>query len=90
MAMALKMAKLFGNDSRAENVEFEIPTTQVRMGIRSPETIDPLTTMPSLETMRTASNSPSPPSRLALIGSLPVRRCTSAQPARRPVSSPRG
>ena len=56
MAMALKMAKLFGNDSRAENVEFEIPTTQVRMGIRSPETIDPLTTMPSLETMRTAAN----------------------------------
>ncbi|HET7136293.1 MAG TPA: methyl-accepting chemotaxis protein [Casimicrobiaceae bacterium] len=74
MAMALKMAKLFGNDPRAENVDFEIPTTQVRMGIRSPETIDPLTTMPSLETMRTASNSASPPSRLALIGGLPVVR----------------
>ena len=73
MAMALKMAKLFGNESRAENV-IEIPTTQVRMGIRSPETIDPLTTMPSLESMRTASNSASPPSRLALIGGLPVVR----------------
>jgi twitching motility protein PilJ len=74
MAMALRMTKLFGNESGPQNVEFDAPTTQVRMGIRSPEGFDPLTTMPSLDSMRTASNSPSSPSRLALIGRLPVVR----------------
>jgi twitching motility protein PilJ len=68
------MAKLFGNEARAEHADFEPPTTQVRMGIRSPDTFDPLTSMPSLDGMRTASNSAPAPSRLALIGNLPVVR----------------
>src|SRR5579862_5978799 len=72
--MALKMAKLFGGEGRAaENMDFDVPTTQVRMGIRSPEGFDPLTAMSSTDTMRTASNTP-PPSRLPLIGKLPVVR----------------
>ncbi|HJU22474.1 MAG TPA: methyl-accepting chemotaxis protein [Casimicrobiaceae bacterium] len=72
--MALKMAKLFGGEGRAaENMDFDVPTTQVRMGIRSPEGFDPLTAMSSTDTLRTASNTP-PPSRLPLIGKLPVVR----------------
>ncbi|HLX27923.1 MAG TPA: methyl-accepting chemotaxis protein [Casimicrobiaceae bacterium] len=68
------MAKLFGGEGRAaENMDFDVPTTQVRMGIRSPEGFDPLTAMSSTDTMRTASNTP-PPSRLPLIGKLPVVR----------------
>jgi twitching motility protein PilJ len=75
MAMALKMAKLFGNEPRAENVDFDVPTTQVRMGpIRSPEGFDAMTTMPALDPLRTASNVASAPSRLPLVGSLPVVR----------------
>jgi twitching motility protein PilJ len=72
--MALKMAKLFGNEARAENVDFEPPTTQVRMGIRSPDTFDPLTTMPSLDATRAASNSAPAAPKLPLIGNLPVVR----------------
>jgi twitching motility protein PilJ len=72
--MALKMAKLFGNEARAENVDYEPPTTQVRMGIRSPDTFDPLTTMPSLDATRAASNSAPAAPKLPLIGNLPVVR----------------
>ena len=72
--MALKMAGLFGGVPRvaAENTDFEPPTTQVRMGIRSPEGYDPLSTVSVMEQLRTASNAASAPPKLAMIGSLPV------------------
>ena len=73
--MALKMTKLFGGEpGAAENADFDAPTTQVRMGITSPVGFDPLTTMGVGEPLRNASNSAAPPSRLALIGKLPVVR----------------
>jgi len=44
--MALKMARLFGAEPRgAENTDFDVPTTQVRMGITSPEGYDALPTI---------------------------------------------
>jgi twitching motility protein PilJ len=73
--MALKMTKLFGAQPRAaENSDFDVPTTQVRMGITSPEGFDPLTSMSVMEQLRTASNSAPAPSRLLVIGNLPVVR----------------
>jgi hypothetical protein len=49
--MALKMTRLFGGEPprAAENMDFEPPTTQVRMGITSSEGYDPLTTMSVME-----------------------------------------
>ena len=72
--MALKMAGLFGGEPRvaAENTDFEPPTTQVRMGIRSPEGYDPLSTVSVMEQLHTASNAASAPPKLAMIGNLPV------------------
>jgi twitching motility protein PilJ len=72
--MALKMAGLFGGEPRvaAENTDFEPPTTQVRMGIRSPDGFDPLSTVSVMEQLRTASNAASAPPKLAMIGNLPV------------------
>jgi twitching motility protein PilJ len=71
--MALKMARLFGGDARAaENSDFDVPTTQVKMGIRSPGGFDPLTSMSVMEQLRTASNAASAPPKLGLIGNLPV------------------
>ena len=72
--MALKMAGLFGGEPRvaAENSDFEPPTTQVRMGIRSPDGYDPLSTVSVMEQLRTASNAASAPPKLAVIGNLPV------------------
>ena len=73
--MALKMTKLFGSEPRmAENADFDVPTTQVRMGITSPVGFDPLTTMGVGEPLNRASNNGHPPSRLPLIGKSPVVR----------------
>jgi len=73
--MALKMTKLFGGEPRAaQNSDFDVPTTQVRMGITSPDGFDPLTSMSIGDGLRTASNAPPPSSKLVLIGGLPVVR----------------
>ena len=72
--MALKMTKLFGGEPRAENMDFDVPTTQVRMGLISPEGFDALTPTSVREPLRTASNSAPAPSRLPMIGNLPVVR----------------
>ena len=73
--MALKMTKLFGGEPHAaENSDFDVPTTQVRMGITSPVGFDPVTSITVAEQLRAASNSAPPPSRLPLIGGLPVVR----------------
>jgi hypothetical protein len=71
--MALKMTKLFGETRTAENTDFDVPTTQVRMNITSPEGFDPLASMSVMEQLRTASDS-APPPRLPIIGRLPVVR----------------
>jgi twitching motility protein PilJ len=73
--MAMKMARLFGGEARAaENTDFDAPTTQVRMGIHSPEGYDPPSTMSVMDQLRTASNAASAPPKLGLIGNLPVVR----------------
>jgi twitching motility protein PilJ len=69
------MTKLFGGEPRAaENTDFDVPTTQVRMGVTSPEGYDPLTSMSVMEQLRTASNTAPPPapSKLPVIGYLPA------------------
>ncbi len=71
--MALKMARLFGGEPRAaENSDFDVPTTQVRMGITSPEGYDTPPTLSVMEQLRTASNAPATRPKLGLIGNLPV------------------
>jgi len=72
--MALKMTRLFGGEPprAAENMDFEPPTTQVRMGITSSEGYDPLTTMSVMEQLRAASTAAPTPSKTLLIGNLPV------------------
>jgi len=71
--MALKMARLFGGEPRAaENTDFDVPTTQVRMGITSPEGYDTPPTLSVMEQLRTASNAPATRPKLGLIGNLPV------------------
>ena len=73
--MALKMTKLFGGEPHAaENSDFDVPTTQVRMGITSPVGFDPVTSITVAEQLRAASNNAPPPSKLPLIGGLPVVR----------------
>ena len=73
--MALKMTKLFGGEPRAaQNTDFDVPTTQVRMGITSPEGFDPLASMSVMEQLRTASNTAPAASKLPMIGNLPVVR----------------
>ena len=72
--MALKMARLFGNETRAENTDFDVPTTQVRMSTSSPEGYDTPTTMSVMEQLRTASNAATARPKLGLIGNLPVVR----------------
>jgi twitching motility protein PilJ len=73
--MALKMTKLFGGDAHAaENSDFDVPTTQVRMGITSPVGFDPVTSITVAEQLRAAGSNAPPPSKLPLIGGLPVVR----------------
>jgi len=72
--MALKMTKLFGGETprTAENMDFEAPTTQVRMGITSSEGYEPQTTMSVMEQLRAASAAPPAPTKMPVIGNLPV------------------
>ena len=72
--MALKMTRLFGGEPprAAENMDFEPPTTQVRMGITSSEGYETLTTMSVMEQLRAASTAAPTPSKTLLIGNLPV------------------
>ena len=78
--MAMKMARLFGGEARAaENTDFDAPTTQVRMGIHSPEGYDPPSTMSVMDQLRTASNA----SRTAA-SRMPQRGSTSCWRVRSP------
>ena len=73
--MALKMTRLFGGEPprAAENMDFEPPTTQVRMGITSSEGYETLTTMSVMEQLRAAAGSAAPAaSKMPVIGNLPV------------------
>jgi twitching motility protein PilJ len=69
------MTRLFGGEPprAAENMDFEPPTTQVRMGITSTDGYDPLTTMSVMEQLRAANTAATPaPAKIPMIGNLPV------------------
>ncbi|MHB8496326.1 MAG: type IV pili methyl-accepting chemotaxis transducer N-terminal domain-containing protein, partial [Casimicrobiaceae bacterium] len=73
--MALRMPRLFGADAPpAENIDFDPPTTQVRMIASSTETYDPLASMSVMEQLRVAANAAPVPPKLPIIGNLPVVR----------------
>ena len=73
--MALRMPKLFGADApAAENIEFDPPTTQVRMVASATEPYDPLASMSVMEQLRVAANAAPVPPKLPIIGNLPVVR----------------
>ncbi|HEX8741453.1 MAG TPA: methyl-accepting chemotaxis protein [Casimicrobiaceae bacterium] len=73
--MALRMPKMRGADaSVADGTDFDPPTTQVRMVASPAEPFDPMTPASGIEQIRVAANAAPVPSRLALIGGLPVVR----------------
>src|SRR5512135_872785 len=73
--MALRMPKLFGADApAAENIEFDPPTTQVRMVASATEPYDPLASMSIMDQLRVAANAAPVPPKLPIIGNLPIVR----------------
>jgi twitching motility protein PilJ len=71
--MALKLPKLFGEKpvALAED-DFDIPTTQVKMGAVAPAGYDPLASVSIMEQLRTAQATASAPRKLPVIGNLPM------------------
>ncbi|HEY1326461.1 MAG TPA: methyl-accepting chemotaxis protein [Casimicrobiaceae bacterium] len=71
--MALKLPKLFGEKPvpLAED-DFDIPTTQVKMGVTAPAGYDPLASVSIMEQLRTAQASAAAPRKLPVIGGLPM------------------
>jgi twitching motility protein PilJ len=71
--MALKLPKLFGEKpvALAED-DFDIPTTQVKMGAAAPAGYDPLASVSIMEQLRTAQATASAPRKLPVIGNLPM------------------
>jgi twitching motility protein PilJ len=73
--MALRMPRLFGAEAPpAENIDFDPPTTQVRMVASSTEPYDPLASMSVMDQLRVAANAAPVPAKLPIIGNLPVVR----------------
>ncbi|HMA32689.1 MAG TPA: methyl-accepting chemotaxis protein [Casimicrobiaceae bacterium] len=69
------MPKLFGADApAAENIEFDPPTTQVRMVASATEPYDPLASMSIMDQLRVAANAAPVPPKLPIIGNLPIVR----------------
>ena len=73
--MALKMPKLFGAKAKlAGDGDLDMPTTQVKMNQNTPAGYDPLASVSIMEQLRTATATMKQPSRLPLIGHLPVTK----------------
>jgi twitching motility protein PilJ len=76
MALSLSLKSLFGAGGakgRADDAEFDEPTTQVKMG-KQQTGYDPLAAVSIMEQMRTASPEMRQPGHLWLIGHLPIVR----------------
>src|SRR4051812_27929719 len=70
--MALKLPKLFGEKPVAlSEDDFDIPTTQVKMGAAAPAGYDPLASVSIMEQLRTAQATAGAPRKIPLIGGLP-------------------
>jgi twitching motility protein PilJ len=73
--MALKLPNLFGNDKkRPGDIDLDMPTTQVKMNQAAQQGYDPLASVSIMDQLRTASSGAAAPSRLWLIGGLPVTK----------------
>jgi len=71
--MALKMGKLFGEKSGSgHDTDMGVPTTQVRMGSAGAASYDPLASVSIMDQLRTASAASATPSKLPIVGGLPV------------------
>jgi hypothetical protein len=73
--MALKLPRLFGEKPAAlTEDDFDIPTTQVKMGAAVPAGYDPLASVSIMEQLRTAQAASAAPRKLPLIGGLPIEK----------------
>src|SRR4029450_6527872 len=72
--MALKLGKMFGGDKAKtlDGEDLDMPTTQVKMAQTVQAGYDPLASVSIMEQLRSASANMATPSRLPLIGNLPV------------------
>jgi twitching motility protein PilJ len=72
--MALKFAKMFGGDKAKtlDGEDLDMPTTQVKMAQTVQAGYDPLASVSIMEQLRSASANMATPSKLPLIGNLPV------------------
>ena len=73
--MALKLPRLFGEKPAAlTEDDFDIPTTQVKMGAAAPAGYDPLASVSIMEQLRTAQAASTAPRKLPIIGGLPIEK----------------
>jgi len=72
--MALKFGKFFGGEKpSAEDLELDMPTTQVKMSQAQPG-YDPLASVSIMDQLRSATANMAMPRKLPLIGNLPVAK----------------
>jgi len=73
--MALKMPSLFGSErNKPSDIEFDMPTTQVKMNQASQQDYDPLASVSIMDQLRSATSGSAAPRKLWLIGDLPVTK----------------
>jgi twitching motility protein PilJ len=73
--MALKLPKLFGEKPAAlAEDDFDIPTTQVKMGAAAPAGYDPLASVSIMEQLRTAQEKGAAPRKIPMIGGLAIEK----------------
>jgi len=73
--MALKMPSLFGSErKKASDIEFDMPTTQVKMNQASQQDYDPLASVSIMDQLRSATTGSAAPGKLWVIGDLPVTK----------------
>ncbi len=73
--MALKMPALFGSErKKPSDIEFDMPTTQVKMNQASQQEYDPLASVSIMDQLRSATSGSAAPRKLWVIGDLPVTK----------------
>jgi len=73
--MALKLPNLFGSERRkASDMDFDMPTTQVKMNQAAQQGYDPLASVSIMDQLRTATTGSAAPRKIPLIGDMPVTK----------------
>ena len=73
--MALRMPNLFGSErKKPSDIEFDMPTTQVKMNQASQQDYDPLASVSIMDQLRSATSGSAAPRKLWVIGDLPVTK----------------